>query len=472
MIVFSTSVSLSYIQHVVHVKPPTYLALQQNKNTHDNNSLRSILGRTFRIAMMSPMTCLALHILVVLVNISGALRNLHFIRLSFTSERHHSKTSLRERTLLIDNYDSYTYNLFQLIASISGVEPYVVYNNALGGCWQDVVNHALPFDNIVISPGPGHPSNPVDFGICKDAIQYAHVPILGVCLGYQGLVTTNGGKVLKAPTPMHGRLSTIYHTSKGIFAGVQNASRAVRYHSLVAESVLPEELEVTAWTLDGLGMGLQHKTKPHYGVQFHPESIKTPIGRKIMENFISISRQHRKHIPRKSPFPTNAHPLTISSNISSQSSITSSSTNTTKKVFVYSLNASAYSVPMIDVFEHLYGNVSTSFLLDSECAGPGASFPTPYPQRSGMSIMGAASSKGSYVLEYDHNRELTIQWYNEHTGELDSGVAVNANLLSYIRQQVSKQHSVECFLNGRLFSDDILPQLNGLLHGGMFGYLS
>eukprot|EP01031_Cornospumella_fuschlensis_P025827 gene25827-31191_t len=413
-----------------------------------------------------------LTILILLVSANWAFCHAPFKRFPYKSRT----SPLGERTLLIDNYDSYTYNLFQLIASVSGVEPYVLYNDAFGASWNDVVERSPPFHNIVISPGPGHPSNPMDFGICQDAINYAPVPILGVCLGHQGLVTANGGSVVKAPTPMHGRLSTIYHSNNWIFAGVKNGSSAVRYHSLVAETPLPDELEVTAWTPDGLIMGLQHKTKPHYGVQFHPESIKTSIGWKIIENFINISKNYRSGRRYASPpiapvVPAHSRKYTPQSPLAIPSSF-SLGNEAEKRAYVYSFDASAYSVSVIDVFDRLFGNVTTSFFLDSECAGPEASYPAPSAKGSGMSIMGAPNSRGSYVVDYSHSGQLTKKRYDERTGGLDNGTVVNASLLEFIRQEVSKQPAIKVYMDDKLCGNDALSKLNGLIHGGMFGYLS
>ncbi|HEX2102366.1 MAG TPA: aminodeoxychorismate synthase component I [Solirubrobacteraceae bacterium] len=192
------------------------------------------------------------------------------------------------RTLLIDNYDSYTFNLFHLLGEVNGEEPLVVHNDALS--WPELERWDV--DNVVISPGPGRPEHPRDVGVSLDALQRARVPVLGVCLGHQALALVAGGRVAHAPAPMHGRLSPIEHDGRGLFAGVPQAFQAVRYHSLVVED-LPPELRVTAWTPDGVVMGLEHRDRPLYGVQFHPESVMTEHGARLLENFRDVTRARR-----------------------------------------------------------------------------------------------------------------------------------------------------------------------------------
>jgi para-aminobenzoate synthetase len=191
------------------------------------------------------------------------------------------------KTLLIDNYDSFTFNLFQLIAEVNGEEPLVVRND--GASWSELEGWGV--DNIVISPGPGRPERPTDFGVCSDAIRLATVPVLGVCLGHQGLGHLSGGTVVHAPEVMHGRLSTVYHNGSELFAGIPQGFEAVRYHSLCVLSPPPEGLEVIAWTADDLIMGLRDLHRPRWGVQFHPESISTTYGRELLENFRALTEK-------------------------------------------------------------------------------------------------------------------------------------------------------------------------------------
>jgi anthranilate synthase component 2 len=189
------------------------------------------------------------------------------------------------RVLILDNYDSFVYNLYQAVGELDA-RPVVVRNDALG--FDQVA--ALEPDRIIISPGPGSPENPRYFGVCKRVILElgARVPTLGVCLGHQGIIHAFGGRVVRAPQVMHGKTSVIYHNDRGIFRGVKNAFEAMRYHSLVGErESLPGCLEVTAKTWDDVIMGVQHESLPIYGIQFHPESIGTPEGKQILRHFLA-----------------------------------------------------------------------------------------------------------------------------------------------------------------------------------------
>eukprot|EP00741_Cyanophora_paradoxa_P000748 tig00000441_g721.t1 len=192
----------------------------------------------------------------------------------------------RLRTLIIDNYDSYTFNLFQMIAEANGEVPLVVRNDQIP--WAELERLA-PFDNVVLSPGPGRPDREADFGACRDAILEARVPVLGVCLGHQGIAHVFGGRVEHAPEVMHGRLSTVEHDGSALFRGVPQHTRVVRYHSLVANPELPQCLRKTAWTPDGVVMALEHTSRAVYGVQFHPESICTQHGKQLLANFRDIT---------------------------------------------------------------------------------------------------------------------------------------------------------------------------------------
>jgi para-aminobenzoate synthetase len=189
------------------------------------------------------------------------------------------------RTLLIDNYDSFTFNLFHLLGEVNGDEPIVMHNDELA--WEELA--ALPVDNIVISPGPGRPEHERDVGVSLEALRRAEVPVLGVCLGHQALAHVTGGAIDHAPEVMHGRLSAIEHDGHGLFAGIPQGFAAVRYHSL-AVGALPAELRVTAWTDDAVVMGIEHRTRPLWGVQFHPESISTEHGRTLLRNFRDLTR--------------------------------------------------------------------------------------------------------------------------------------------------------------------------------------
>jgi len=192
--------------------------------------------------------------------------------------------------LLIDNYDSFTYNLWHYLGEL-GVAVEVARNDAL------TVAQALARrpEAIVISPGPCDPDKA---GICLELIDKAagKVPIFGVCLGFQAIGQAHGIPVVRAPMPMHGKLSTMHHNGKGIFKGVPNPFRATRYHSLMLERIpnWPSEIEITCETEDGIVMGIQHRTKPIAAVQFHPESIASEHGHTILANFLDAAGCRRK----------------------------------------------------------------------------------------------------------------------------------------------------------------------------------
>ncbi len=185
--------------------------------------------------------------------------------------------------LLIDNYDSFTYNLFQYLSEL-GEEVMVVRNDKTT---LDEIDRMKP-QRIVISPGP---STPLRAGISNDVIQHfgSRLPILGVCLGHQCIGYSYGGSIGQAREVMHGKSSLIYHNRQGVLAGLPNPFSAIRYHSLVVQrDGLPDSLEVTAWTDDGTIMGLQHRQYPVEGVQFHPESFMTEVGKEILKNFLQL----------------------------------------------------------------------------------------------------------------------------------------------------------------------------------------
>ena len=191
------------------------------------------------------------------------------------------------RILLLDNYDSFVYNLKQYVGEL-GPEVAVVRNDAID---IEGIRRFDP-DAIIISPGPGHPGVGRDFGVCADALTdiCPAVPTLGVCLGHQGIAHYYGGKVVRAVEMMHGKTSVIEHDGEGVFAGLEDALTVGRYHSLVVAQELPEDLRVTARTADGTIMGIRHRRYPIEGIQFHPESILTPKGKRILANFIDGAR--------------------------------------------------------------------------------------------------------------------------------------------------------------------------------------
>ncbi|HEY4825079.1 MAG TPA: chorismate-binding protein, partial [Solirubrobacteraceae bacterium] len=293
------------------------------------------------------------------------------------------------KTLLIDNYDSFTYNLFQLLAEANGDEPIVVRNDAAD--WAELSQ--LQFDNVVISPGPGSPEHEGDFGVCAEAIREAQVPLLGVCLGHQGLSWIHGGKVLSAPEVMHGRISAVLHEDSPLFAGIPREFQAVRYHSLCVEQPLPEELEPIAWTSDGVLMAVAHKVRPQWGVQFHPESICTDYGRKLLANFRDLTREF---VARSNGVPTASAPTTATAPVpaETQPSIASRA----KLVLKVKRLDTLYDTER--AFVNLYGASETAFWLDS----------SKVDERARFSFMGATGGPLSAAIHYDVSTgELRIE---------------------------------------------------------------
>jgi len=191
------------------------------------------------------------------------------------------------RLLVIDNYDSFTYNLVHFLGEL-GAELTVFRNDKIS---LDEIAEMSP-DGIVLSPGPCTPN---EAGVCLSLIaRFAPTtPLLGVCLGHQALGQAMGGDVIRAPELMHGKTSKITHTGKGLFRGLNAGFEATRYHSLVVKrDTLPTTLEITATSDDGLIMGMQHKVYPSHGVQFHPESIASENGHALLQNFLNITRDH------------------------------------------------------------------------------------------------------------------------------------------------------------------------------------
>jgi anthranilate synthase component 2 len=192
------------------------------------------------------------------------------------------------RTVILDNYDSFTFNLYQYIGELDE-RPLVFRNDQIS--FEDLVT--LRPDRIVLSPGPGSPEDPAYFGICKRVILELgrDVPLLGVCLGHQGIIHAFGGHIGRARQVMHGKTSAIVNDGKGVFIGLPRSIEVMRYHSLVGDpDTLPDCLEITATTADGVIMGVRHRSYPIEGIQFHPESIGTPAGKTILMNFLQLPR--------------------------------------------------------------------------------------------------------------------------------------------------------------------------------------
>jgi len=282
------------------------------------------------------------------------------------------------RTLLIDNYDSFTYNLAALIAEATGQEPVIVRNDEAS--WDELRNRG--FDRIVISPGPGRPQCRVDLGLSADVLEHAQVPILGVCLGHQAIGYFYGATVGLALEPVHGRMGTIIHEDRDLFAGIPNPFEATRYHSL-AVTDLPAELEPTAWCDDGTLMALRHVSRPIWGVQFHPESICTEYGRKVIHNFYELSAPYL--------------PSAAAAEAPTAAAVTPKSWASMR---IHPFRYTGVLVPE-EAFEILFGGDTKAFWLDSS---------RPNQANARFSYFGDASGPYAESLEYrSAERRLRIQ---------------------------------------------------------------
>jgi para-aminobenzoate synthetase len=338
------------------------------------------------------------------------------------------------RTLLVDNHDSYTYNVFHLLAAAAGEEPVVVNNDAVS--WR--VLSRSDFDAIVLSPGPGRPERWHDFGVCRDILRYSEIPVLGICLGHQGIGNLLEGNVSTAPMAMHGRLSHVRHSDSGIFAGIPQDFSVVRYHSLAITGPPGPEGNVTAWADDGVVMGIEHTSRPIWGVQFHPESIATEHGRAIAENFYSLaSRLRGKSLPRttgrradKSPQDRQIGPSTPKEEV-----------ETSMRLRLRAIEGEA---PTEALFERLFADAENAFWLDSVDA------PTRLAQSS---YMGTSAGRERCLLSYDVEAgEVSIERARRATVERRS-------IFDLLDREVSK-HAVEP-----------PAELSRGLIGGFVGYL-
>ncbi len=278
------------------------------------------------------------------------------------------------RILLIDNYDSFTYNLWQLLAEVVGEPPVVARNDEI----SLAATSGGGFDAVVISPGPGRPDRVGDFGACEEIIRGTDLPLLGVCLGHEGITTAFGGAVTPVE-PMHGRRDLIGHDGSDLFRGLPRRFEATRYHSLVVAEPLPPCLRATARSDDGAVMALRHLERPLWGVQFHPESAGTPAGSRLIGNFVELAR-------RSGPAAgSSARPAARRGAVPP-----SAAGPPTRRVVVRSRECSPDPAA---VFQALFGQDRFAFWLDREVARDvGGRRPT---------IMGSAAAPGSEVLAFD-----------------------------------------------------------------------
>ncbi|PJD93858.1 MAG: aminodeoxychorismate synthase, component I [Legionella sp.] len=310
------------------------------------------------------------------------------------------------KTLIIDNYDSFTYNLFQLIAQVQGTEPLVIRNDSK----EFQTLHPKEYDNIVLSPGPGHPDIPKDFGICKNIILESDKPILGVCLGHQGIFSAFGGQVQRAPIVMHGRLSLIAHQDDPLYHLIPNPFLVTRYHSLICTGPLPPELEITAWTHDQLIMGIRHRHRPIWGIQYHPESIASDYGKQLFINFQSLTEQHYRQQHQTSSGAPKV--------IASPHSITPP-----QKAYVARVQKLGFYKDPALVFQQIFSNTTPAVWLDSSQIIPGF---------SRFSYMGSLEGPLSYHVKYDaRNQTTTVHNKQEQ-------ITHTTSILDYVQQELQR----------------------------------
>lgn len=291
---------------------------------------------------------------------------------------------MTHRVLIIDNHDSFTFNLYQMLAGMAAsVE--VVRNDAI----EYAAIAAADFSSIVISPGPGNPHNPDDLGVTADVLMRDPRPILGVCLGHQAMAALAGGDVGHAPEPVHGRVSAIRHAGAGLFADLPNPLSAVRYHSWIVRNAGPDFI-ADAWTADGLIMGMRHRVRPHWGVQFHPESICTEAGHALLANFLSLASSRSPHFTTAPPALLQNQPtMAAPSSYAGASSVRDSGAQALRVV----AERISHGLSAERTFSKLFGYRPGSFWLDSSRVAPGLS------RHSFMGVFD--ESDGGYELRYD-----------------------------------------------------------------------
>lgn len=299
-------------------------------------------------------------------------------------------------TLLVDNYDSYTYNVFHMLAAASGEEPIVVHNDMVS--WRALSR--WDFDAIVLSPGPGRPDRWHDFGVCSDILRQSEIPVLGVCLGHQGLAHVLDARVSYAPTAMHGRRSQVRHIGEGLFAGIPQDFSVVRYHSLAVTGSLGSEGREIAWTEDGVVMGIEHSTRPLWGVQFHPESIASEHGHRLFENFYELVRERR---PRRRG---RLHRPSVPPRRCRKRATADPSVRLLRRAVDGEADAEA-------VFERLFGRLEHAFWLDSASVSP---------KLGRCSYLGASLGPNRLVLEYDVRAGLVTR--RDAGGVSDESVSI------------------------------------------------
>lgn len=301
------------------------------------------------------------------------------------------------RCLLIDNYDSFTWNLADLIGRAFGQAPQVLRNDAAD--W-DALQADARYDCIVVSPGPGSAVRAADLGLSRRAIAESRLPLLGVCLGFQAIAHAHGGRIAHAPEPVHGRPARLQHDGRELFAGLPQGLRVIRYHSLIAAAPLPPELEASAHSEDGVIMALRHRQRPQWGVQFHPESVLSEHGLAMIGNFRDLVRRHRGAATlgwREAAEPALAKP-----------SAPASPSTPTLRAWLRPLDPAPDAET---VFAQCYAHAPHAFWLDSQVA-----------DEAGCSFMGAAEPDD--VLSY-------------RIGDDDAALSAGRALLARMREELA-----------------------------------
>lgn len=330
------------------------------------------------------------------------------------------------RTLLVDHWDSFTFNLHHLVAEVTGVAPIVV--RADGATWDELRGEG--WDAVVLSPGPGRPDVAADFGLSRALLaDQTAPPVLGVCLGHQGLALAHGGRVVHAPAPVHGRASRVRHGGVDLFEGLPDGFSAVRYHSLVVAEPLPDVLAPLAWTDDGVLLALRHRTLPRWGVQFHPESVGSEHGAALVARFVALARAARgstaeasrtRTLPgRASVLPEPRPPRT-------------SAGARARGLVLHARRLAGFRSPE-DVYRALAADGRPSFWLDGSA---------PYAGERARSYVGGALGPLGRLLTYDaETRTLEVTDAHgkvERTGNGEPGHGGDGDLLDYLATSLAR----------------------------------
>lgn len=300
------------------------------------------------------------------------------------------------KTLLIDNYDSFTWNLYHLVAQVIGDKPKIIKNDDPNFS----VASLCDYDLVILSPGPGHPGKSKDFGICSEILAHSPIPVLGVCLGHQGLCLSEGAIVDLAPQPYHGRTSSVTHNGDRLFAGIPSPFSVVRYHSMAAYQ-LPETLMPLAFSSDGVLMAVKHKYRPMWGVQFHPESVSTDYGKQLMANFITLAAEFNSDNQRNSANRINGTTIPPKRELLSL-----------ENIFQIEVKKLPLRTTSQNIFETLYARSRHSFWLDSSTeGGPSGRF----------SIMGDASGPYARLVTHDVTNGVLTLTDNRSVSSLKTG---------------------------------------------------